>query len=225
MREHRTIEKMVSRLREERKSIQGGRFDADFLDDALDFLRTYADRTHHGKEEDILFRDLAGKRLTPEQRRIMEELIHEHSEARRYVVAMAEAKERYLKGAKSALLDLESNIGALVELYPAHIEKEDRHFFYPVMVYFSEPEKAAMMRAFAEFDGKMIHERYGGLAVDVRPQVGVTLMRCTVCGYVYDPSQGDPEHGVKPGTPWDDLPSNWVCPICHAAKSLFENIG
>jgi hemerythrin-like domain-containing protein/rubredoxin len=225
MREHRTIEKMITRLSTERESVQGGKLDGDFFDDALDFLRTYADRTHHGKEEDILFRDLAGKGLTPEQRRIMGELIREHSDTRRYVAAMADAKERYMQGEKSALIDLGSNIGALVELYPAHIEKEDRRFFYPVMVYFSDTEKVAMMRAFEEFDGKMIHERYGGLAVETMPQAGAVVMRCTVCGYVYDPSQGDPEHGVKPGTPWDDLPTVWVCPICHAAKSLFEKMG
>jgi len=225
MREHRTIEKMIARLRDEGESIRGGELDVAFIDVALDFLRTYADRMHHGKEEDILFKDLAKKGLSPEHRLIMEELIREHAEARRYVDAISEAKERYLRGEKSALLELGSNISALVELYRVHIEKEDRRFFYPVMGYFTAAEKEAMMRAFAEFDGQMIHDKYGELAVKVKPQAGVTLMRCTVCGYVYDSSKGDPEHGVEPGMPWDDLPTGWVCPICHAAKSLFEKIG
>ncbi len=45
---------------------------------------------------------------------------------------------------------------------------------------------------------------------------------CTVCGYVYDPAQGDPTSGVKPGTPFDQLPADWVCPVCGAGKEDFE---
>ena len=46
--------------------------------------------------------------------------------------------------------------------------------------------------------------------------------RCTVCGYVYDPELGDPDGGVKPGTPFEEIPDDWVCPVCGAAKSDFE---
>ncbi|MGB9823939.1 MAG: rubredoxin [Candidatus Hydrothermia bacterium] len=46
--------------------------------------------------------------------------------------------------------------------------------------------------------------------------------RCTVCGYVYDPAQGDPEGGVPAGTPFENLPEDWVCPICGAPKADFE---
>ncbi|SKA80020.1 rubredoxin [Desulfobaculum bizertense] len=45
---------------------------------------------------------------------------------------------------------------------------------------------------------------------------------CTLCGYVYDPEQGDPDNGVAPGTSFDDLPDDWVCPICGAPKTDFE---
>ncbi|MBE3580728.1 MAG: rubredoxin [Thermoanaerobacteraceae bacterium] len=45
---------------------------------------------------------------------------------------------------------------------------------------------------------------------------------CTVCGYVYDPSQGDPENGIPAGTPFSDLPEEWVCPLCSADKEMFE---
>lgn len=45
--------------------------------------------------------------------------------------------------------------------------------------------------------------------------------RCTVCGYVYDPEKGDPESDVREGTPFDQLPEDWVCPICGAPKSEF----
>ena len=45
---------------------------------------------------------------------------------------------------------------------------------------------------------------------------------CTVCGYVYDPEQGDPDNGVAPGTKWEDVPDDLECPVCGASKDDFE---
>ena len=45
---------------------------------------------------------------------------------------------------------------------------------------------------------------------------------CTTCGYVYDPEQGDPDSGIVPGTAFEDLPADWVCPVCGAGKDAFE---
>ena len=45
---------------------------------------------------------------------------------------------------------------------------------------------------------------------------------CTVCGYVYDPAEGDPENGVKPGTSFENLSDDWVCPPCGVTKDMFE---
>jgi rubredoxin len=45
---------------------------------------------------------------------------------------------------------------------------------------------------------------------------------CSVCGYVYDPAQGDPDNGVASGTAWEDVPEDWVCPVCGAGKDDFE---
>ena len=53
---------------------------------------------------------------------------------------------------------------------------------------------------------------------------GAPKYRCTVCGYVYDPELGDPDGGIKPGTPFAEIPDNWVCPVCGAAKDKFERI-
>ncbi len=47
---------------------------------------------------------------------------------------------------------------------------------------------------------------------------------CTVCGYIYDPQKGDPDNGVEPGTPFEDVPDDWVCPECGASKDMFEKI-
>lgn len=45
---------------------------------------------------------------------------------------------------------------------------------------------------------------------------------CTVCGYVYDPELGDPENGIEAGTPFEELPDDWVCPECGVGKDEFE---
>ena len=48
--------------------------------------------------------------------------------------------------------------------------------------------------------------------------------KCILCGYIYDPAVGDPDSGVEPGTPFQDLPDDWVCPECGADKSEFEPV-
>ena len=45
---------------------------------------------------------------------------------------------------------------------------------------------------------------------------------CIVCGYVYDPEVGDPDTGIEPGTPFEEIPDDWMCPDCGATKDLFE---
>ncbi|MGI6777388.1 MAG: rubredoxin [Acetivibrionales bacterium] len=47
---------------------------------------------------------------------------------------------------------------------------------------------------------------------------------CTVCGYVYDPTVGDPDSGIAPGTAFEDIPSDWVCPVCGVSKDQFEAV-
>lgn len=49
--------------------------------------------------------------------------------------------------------------------------------------------------------------------------------RCVVCGYVYDEEKGDSGHGIAPGTKFESLPADWVCPICGASRELFERVG
>ncbi len=46
--------------------------------------------------------------------------------------------------------------------------------------------------------------------------------QCTFCNYIYDPEKGDPGNGIPPGTAFENLPDDWVCPLCLAGKSEFE---
>lgn len=48
---------------------------------------------------------------------------------------------------------------------------------------------------------------------------------CIPCGYMYDPEQGDPDYDIPPGTAFEDLPDDWVCPLCGASQDMFEPEG
>lgn len=47
---------------------------------------------------------------------------------------------------------------------------------------------------------------------------------CSICGYTYDPAKGDPDNGIAPGTPFENLPDDYVCPVCGAGKDQFEPV-
>jgi len=165
--EHRLIEKMLSFFESATKKItEQNKVDPLFVDTAVDFIRTYADRTHHGKEEDILFRDLIKKQLSQEHARIMEELVEEHKYARNKVGMLVDAKQRYLKG-ENTLQEVVVILNELANFYPKHIEKEDKHFFFPCMDYFTRDEQDRMLAKFYEFDRNMIHEKYRKIADQV----------------------------------------------------------
>jgi len=132
----------------------------EFVDAAVDFIRVYADKCHHGKEEDILFRDLQKKNLSDEHKRIMDELIQEHQQARKTVSEMVEAKQRYIQGNKEMLPIIINSIEFMTDFYPKHMEKEDKHFFLPCMGYFTPEEKDSMLKEGWEYDRNLIHEIY-----------------------------------------------------------------
>ncbi len=160
--EHRLIEKIVPILEAELKRLDdGGKPNPIFIVQAVDFFRTYADRTHHGKEEDILFRELKTKKLDLDHQRIMDELENEHVIARATVKGLLKAKDDWVRGDSNALDDIKTQIRKLIELYPPHIYKEDKEFFLQTRKYFDEDEMAELLRESLEFDQKMIHEKYG----------------------------------------------------------------
>ena len=47
---------------------------------------------------------------------------------------------------------------------------------------------------------------------------------CLACGWIYDPAEGDPDNDIPPGTSFDSLPDDWVCPACGAGKDQFEKV-
>jgi hemerythrin-like domain-containing protein len=159
--EHRLIEKMIAVMKNAIERYEHeGKIDLLLIDIAVDFIRTYADRCHHGKEEDILFRDLNKKSLPDEQRSIMGELVEEHRLGRKAVAELVAAKERYVQGDKKALRAMLDRIKFISDFYPKHIEKEDKRFFMPCMDNFSKDEKNMMLQEEWEFDKNLIHQIY-----------------------------------------------------------------
>lgn len=97
MAEHRLIERMIEILKIEIKNIENIHdFHPNFIDNTVDFIKTYADQTHHGKEEDILFRELQKKDISKDHKKIMNELIEEHIFGRRTTGELIEAKIKYV---------------------------------------------------------------------------------------------------------------------------------
>jgi hemerythrin-like domain-containing protein len=169
--EHRLIERMIAILERELLNIEKfDRFNALLIDYAVDFIRTYADQTHHGKEEDILFRELKKKNITPEHERIMNELIEEHKIGRKITRELVQANKGYIRGSENNISTIVEKIRFLIDFYPRHIEKEDKHFFVPVMHYFTEDELNAMLEEGHMFDRKMIHKKYRKIVLDFEKQ-------------------------------------------------------
>jgi hemerythrin-like domain-containing protein len=159
--EHRLIEKMLNAIRGALERVEQTQLiDPYFVDTAIDFIHVYADQTHHGKEEDILFRDLRKKDLSTKDRQAMDGLIEDHIFSRNTTKALLEANMRYRGGNKAALAEVTALLKTLINFYPEHIRKEDEAFFPASRAYFSDEEDQAMLAEFWDFDRKMIHEKY-----------------------------------------------------------------
>jgi len=164
--EHRLIERMIHIIKDELTIIQDKKeINPIFIDNAVDFIKTYADQTHHGKEEDILFRDLGKKKMSKEHKKIMNELIEEHKFGRKTTKELLEAKEKFIQEDKNAINLIIEKMKTLTDFYPKHIEKEDKYFFIPVMEYFTKEEQNAMLKEGQVFDRRMIHRKYNTLLI------------------------------------------------------------
>ena len=241
--EHRVIERMISLLTLEVDRIRlGEEPNTHFLFKGIDFLRTYADRTHHGKEEDILFRDMRRKKLSPEIQKKMEGLENDHRMSRENSRALLESLKRYNEDEDGEIRHIEERLGFLTALYPKHIETEDKRFFIPSMDYFSQKERDEMLEDFLDFDRRMIHEKYEAMVQRYENEFSANIPEegaenrgspredssvkwvCTICDWVYDPDIGDPDGGIPPGVEFENLPDDWVCPQCGAEKDAFERL-
>ena len=129
----------------------------------MDFIRTYADRCHHGKEEDILFREVKKKDMPDDLERLTDELVQEHVQGREMVAELEDAGHDIRKDPAGGSSRVVRIIRRLIGFYPEHIRKEDEDHFHQCMEHFSRQEMDAMLREFEEFEKKVLHEKYEDL--------------------------------------------------------------
>lgn len=163
MHEHRLIERMIALMGQELERLKRGEEpDLRFTDHAVDFIRYFADACHHGKEEEILFRDVLAKQDVEERyRELTNRLKREHAYARDLTAKLDKASRRHRDngGAESAQA-IQDALHRLVQFYPRHIATEDEEYFHQVMECFDQGEQEAMLREFDEVEKRVLHERY-----------------------------------------------------------------
>ena len=166
MAEHRLIERLVSVIIKQSDRIQQDKLaDIEFVDNCIDFIKTYTDKCHHGKEETILFRELKTKKLSVKHVSILAELITEHNAVRELAGKLVIVRNSYLNSTSEAekqiyAFEIFENLKQLAGLYPGHIKKEEMELFHECMGYFTDAEKAKILDAFLEFDRELIHKKY-----------------------------------------------------------------
>lgn len=131
-----------------------GKLNKALIVQSVDFFRTYADMSHHGKEENILFNAVDKKKLKKEERDMLGELLEEHIIARRNIGALSKAVES--NSYNDAVVALQN----LIVLYPKHIEKEDTMFFPICIEKLNSREEKAMLAEYNEYDRVVLQERY-----------------------------------------------------------------
>jgi hemerythrin-like domain-containing protein len=131
MAEHQNILKGLDLLERGAVRIErGGDVSPDFFRAAVDFIRNYADKYHHAKEEDILFVHMAEVGFSPEMGPVAV-MLYEHNQGRGYVTGLANATEKYASGDKNAAQEIVKNALAFANLLRQHINKEDT-ILYPM---------------------------------------------------------------------------------------------
>ena len=145
--EHRLIERMIRLLDQEQTRIRENIgvlpefafVNAKFIDAAVDFMKTYADQVHHGKEEDLLFTALLEKPLAQEHRQMMQQLQTDHKWGRQTTAKLLAAKDEYLSGQKVSAGSTSGKPGSLGGILPPTYRERGQEFFSPGYgVFYSE---------------------------------------------------------------------------------------
>ena len=152
--EHRLILRMIALVERNTARLEAGRFhDWQFYLDAVDFIRNYADRFHHAKEEDVLFVELVNNGM-PEKRSPIEAMHIEHEQGRAHVQAIETAARKALAGEPGLDAVIAEHARGYAALLRAHIEKEDT-IFYPLSERVLPAEvRERMLQAYAEAEVK-----------------------------------------------------------------------
>ncbi len=173
MNEHRAVERVLKVLNRSADRLDAGdTVPAAIFADSLDFLRNFADKCHHGKEETALFPAMA-RAGVPVERGPIGVMLAEHEEGRGYIRAMGEALEGYQRGDESARKPLAENARAYAQLLAQHIRKEDGILFPMADQVLPEAEQKRLVAEFdrieAEHIGPGVHEHYHQMIDELDP--------------------------------------------------------
>jgi hemerythrin-like domain-containing protein len=182
--DHRVIQKMVAGMSVLADQLEGGEpVDVSLLESIVAFLRTFADRLHHGKEESFLFPALI-RRGVPSQGCPIGGLTMEHQKGRVMVGELADAIRGYAAGEPPARENLVKSLRALVAFYPNHIWKED-YLLFPLAGKVLTPEdQQELMGKFETVERELgldVHEGFDKVAADLERKVS---------GIVSSPKEG-----------------------------------
>jgi hemerythrin-like domain-containing protein len=176
MNEHRIIEQVLSVVDGMAdRALQRGTLDAQSAAEAIDFIRTFADKCHHAKEEDVLFVRMEAVGF-PHDNGPIAVMLHDHDSGRTFVRAMAAVVEDAGRGDADALRIFADNAHRYTEMLRAHIQKEDTILYPMANQSFDENDQAELLAAFEKADkqaGAGIHQRYVDLARTLASQYGV----------------------------------------------------
>jgi len=143
------------------------------IEDIVDFLKTFADKCHHGKEEDLLFAALEMKGVS-RTTSPLSSLIREHEIARRFIQNIDRSLQDYRRGDTTAKKDILQNSRAYVELLKQHIEKEDELLYPMAEEKLSDKRKEELLAAYdrveEEIIGEGVHEEYHRMIKDLKEQ-------------------------------------------------------
>jgi hemerythrin-like domain-containing protein len=181
--EHRVIEQVLTCLEKLTTNVVPSNFDWPTASRILDFLRNFADRCHHGKEEDRLFPAMEARGFSPTAGPTAM-MRFEHDQGREFMAAMAQAVLRGERGDSMAFAQFDRAAHDYIKLLRAHIHKEDTCLF-PMANNFLKDMDDELLRQFDEaeheprFEGE--HEKYLALADELAERFGVERATTGVC--------------------------------------------
>jgi hemerythrin-like domain-containing protein len=160
--EHKLILRMIALLEKNVELVVAGRFaDWNFFLDGVDFIRNFADRFHHAKEEDVLFKALVANGM-PEQNSPVAAMLMAHDQGRAFVRGMEQAARRAQAGEPAPVTEIAENARGYIALLRDHIDKEDSILYPLAERILPEALRPAMVAAYAEAAAKSpgLEEKY-----------------------------------------------------------------
>lgn len=171
--EHKLILRMIALVEKNTELLEQGKFrNWQFYLDAVDFIRNYADRFHHAKEEDVLFIELI-KNGMPEKQSPIEAMLMEHDQGRAHVRAIEDAAQKALDGETGQAAIIAENAKGYAALLRGHIEKED-DILYPLAErVLPEKVRSRMLDAYTQAEAKTpeLEDKYLKLVESYEQQV------------------------------------------------------